>query len=885
MRCMLLLSSILTFMGFVAFGQTGDLGAQIAAEDAQLGASPGEIHVTASGTISEGKVSLSTGHDLICNKGVTISLNAGSYLYQNSHTRIVNCIIAATSTPIDGEIQSVNTDHLTLANVTFVGGGNLVYWSGVTNFHISDNNIMSITAVDTQNQAPEGGYFLLNCSQGVVDNLTSNGFVFPAGLRYTGILQLNLCDHITINNPTVQGVDASYIHAGAAVVEINGSKNIIINGGNITHNANMDGILSEGYPTQTAPTIPSSYLTIDGLNSSYNGASGLNQEAPLALGDGLDIINTNHVVVSHCSLNGNGNPHDQQPGIWFFIDDDVEVNDSDISENSAAGIAAAGTPNVQLIRDTINRNSASGVYTEWQAGLVTNVGSAVSFVSGVSGGFGLDWLPGTPVILDGVTYQIATVTDSGHLTLMTSPPDHSSPVSLGVNTTQYITDTVINDNGVGKWAAKFGSQNQVGISWADGTSGVISGVTSINTGVGQQLYGLELANTASVTLYNDDFSGNLLGGDGIDASQQGLSTNSLSFANQTVATSSAAQIIDFWAGMIVAPNLVIQTSGNFSQTNNCGSMLAAYVTCQIRVAFTPTSVGDLKGTLTITDTAPGSPKTIYLNGTGVDSLQGASSDSLSFPNQQVGTTSATQTVTFWAGAKPVQNLVIQTSGSFSQTNSCGTSLTAPATCQIQVTFTPTVLGTVHGTLTIKDSSPNPQTISLTGTAIAQGIGLSIATGGSSSAMVKAGGTAKYVLSIGGSGIGGTASLTCTGTPSRATCSLPATEPVKATQSATFAVSVVTTTVGKVRPGDSGNRSWPWAVFGLAILPTVKSRQPNRRRWVCFSAFLLLLCSCGGGTKVMQQRGSSGTPVGQYTLILTATVGTTSQQIPLTLTVQ
>src|ERR1700683_2595807 len=174
MKHFLTLPVTVMFMACIAVGQNGDLGAQIAAEDAKLGASPGEIHVTASGIISEGKVSLSPGHDLVCDDHTTISLNAGSYLYQNSHTRIRNCIISSTSAPIKGEIQSKDEDHLELDNVTFVGGGNLVYWFGVSDFLISDNKVVSITAFSPVTEKAQNGYYLLHCSRGQVDNLIAS---------------------------------------------------------------------------------------------------------------------------------------------------------------------------------------------------------------------------------------------------------------------------------------------------------------------------------------------------------------------------------------------------------------------------------------------------------------------------------------------------------------------------------------------------------------------------------------------------------------------------------------------------------------------------------------------------------------------------------------
>ncbi|MGZ5528974.1 MAG: hypothetical protein ACXWJB_09920, partial [Limisphaerales bacterium] len=285
MNRFLMVVGILVFAAHVAAGQTGDVGAQIAAQDAALGAAAGEIHITASGTISEGQVSLSVGHDLVCDDQVTISLTAGSYLYQNSHTQIKNCIISSTTTPVKGEIQSANTDHVELHGVTFVGGGNSVYWDGVTDFVIADTKIVNITASDPATKEMMSGIFLMKCARGQVNNLSSGNFVFPVSATNGGILRMDLSSEITVNNPVIQNVDASFTPGGAAIM-INGSTHIAINGGVITGNANMDGILGQTF----LANIPSSYLTITGVNSSYNGAAGLNLVQGV-LGDGIDLIN------------------------------------------------------------------------------------------------------------------------------------------------------------------------------------------------------------------------------------------------------------------------------------------------------------------------------------------------------------------------------------------------------------------------------------------------------------------------------------------------------------------------------------------------------------------------------------------------------------------
>ncbi len=765
-------------MGCVAVGQNLDLGAQIAAEDAALGANAGDIHITASGTISEGKVSLGVGHNLICDDQVTISLNANSYLYLNSNTQITNCSISSTTTPVQGEIQSANTDHVEIHGVTFVGGGNSVYFDGVSDFVISDTKIVSINATDPSTKETMSGLFLIRCAQGQVNNLSSSNFVFPVGTSNGGILRIDLSSEITVNNPLIQNVDGSFVGPGAAAIMIEGSAHITINGGVITGNANMDGILSQTYGSN----IPSSYLTITGVNTSNNGAAGLNRVQGV-LGDGIDIINMSHVLISHCTVIGNGSPLNKQPGIWIFIDDGVEVSDTEVSDGSTAGIAAAGSRDVLLIRDTINRNKEQGVFAEFQGGTVTNVGPAVTWVQGVSGGFGVSWAPGTPFTLDGVIYQIQSVTDNIHLTLMTSPPDHSSPVAWGVDTTEDIRDSVINDNGL----AQVGGQEQVGISWADGTTGTISGVTSTNTGLGFQLYGLEFANTAFAYLDNNNFLGNLAGGDGILGSAQFVGPPSLSFGNQGIGTVSSAQTVTFTAGAFAPQNLIIQTSANFAQTNNCGTVMTGFSTCNIQVTFTPTSVGSLSGTVTISDDPP-------------------------------------------------NNLL---------------------------------------------------TVSLIGTGISQGLGLSVASGGSDSAVLTAGTIAHYSLSIGGAGIGGTASLSCTGAPAGATCSVPATVAISATQNTPFLVNVApgAQISSVVRPNIF--RLLPsflvFAIVGwVALSAGVSSKQPSLRfRLQLLILLPLLFCSCGGSGG----KNADGTPKGDYTLTITASSGSTSQKIPLSLSVR
>lgn len=93
----------------------------------------------------------------------------------------------------------------------------------------------------------------------------------------------------------------------------------------------------------------------------------------------------------------------------------------------------------------------------------------------------------------------------------------------------------------------------------------------------------------------------------------------------------------------------------------------------------------------------------------------ASPTSLSFATQNIGTTSAAQSVTVRNTGSATATLggIATGSSEFAQTNNCGASLGAGATCTVNVTFTPVASGARSATLTVTSSSP--LTVALSGT--------------------------------------------------------------------------------------------------------------------------------------------------------------------------
>jgi hypothetical protein len=101
-----------------------------------------------------------------------------------------------------------------------------------------------------------------------------------------------------------------------------------------------------------------------------------------------------------------------------------------------------------------------------------------------------------------------------------------------------------------------------------------------------------------------------------------LSPTSLTFTALAVGTTSASQTVTLSNTGTAALNIgSITVSGttyaDFSQTNNCGTSLAVGAApCTISVTATPTAVGPVTASISITDNAADSPQTVPLAGTG-----------------------------------------------------------------------------------------------------------------------------------------------------------------------------------------------------------------------------------------------------------------------------
>jgi hypothetical protein len=194
----------------------------------------------------------------------------------------------------------------------------------------------------------------------------------------------------------------------------------------------------------------------------------------------------------------------------------------------------------------------------------------------------------------------------------------------------------------------------------------------------------------------------------------------LSFAAQSVGTTSASKAVTLknTSSATVSINSITAT-GNFAvASNTCGSSLAAGATCKANVTFTPAVGGALTGSLAISDSAPDSPQTVGLSGTGSLPLT-LSPATLSFGTVAVGSTSAAKTISLTNNQTSTLSFTFTVSGNYAISSSgttCGASLAAKAKCNIAVTFKPTAAGAINGAATITDSTSfSPQVATFSGT--------------------------------------------------------------------------------------------------------------------------------------------------------------------------
>ena len=361
------------------------------------------------------------------------------------------------------------------------------------------------------------------------------------------------------------------------------------------------------------------------------------------------------------------------------------------------------------------------------------------------------------------------------------------------------------------------------------------------------------------------------------------------FGSVPVGTTSTAQVFTLAnTGGTSATITSIAASTNYAQTTTCGTSLAAGAKCTVSVTFSPVVLLSSTGTLTVVTSASATALTANLTGSG--SAQATLSPaSATFASTVIGKPGAAQVFTLAnvsGAAIALGTGAVAVSGDYTQTNNCGTSLAAGASCTVSVVFAPTASGSRTGTLTVMTAIANVVTVltsSLTGTGqVAPDF---VFTTPSQSATVVAGNAATFSLTLSAQGgYTGTLKLTCTGAPVNSTCTPGASSVAVGPTPVTVNVSISTRAVSS-----SGYTELvPAGLVSLVVLGICLLRRRGTVRAAGLLSLLLAAAlagtGCGGGTTSTTPTTAVTAP-GTYTYTVTATDGATTHAATYVLTVQ
>jgi hypothetical protein len=226
---------------------------------------------------------------------------------------------------------------------------------------------------------------------------------------------------------------------------------------------------------------------------------------------------------------------------------------------------------------------------------------------------------------------------------------------------------------------------------------------------------------------------------------------------------------------------------------------------------------------------------------------------------------------------------------------CGATVAAGSSCYLDLTFSPNIAVVHEAFLEVTDNAADsPHYIYLTGTGAAD-FSLTVAD---DSETIDAGQTASYVLTL--SPLGGfnqSITFSCSGVPSRATCTPPAATSLDGANPKNVTLSITTQARSGALPAPGRSRPRPdtapittlyWLLAALATVAAGLMLTGKRRiTWAVLPAVLglaLVLGACGGGGDG-GGGGGSGTPAGTYTITVTAMAVDISKTTTLTLIVR
>lgn len=390
----------------------------------------------------------------------------------------------------------------------------------------------------------------------------------------------------------------------------------------------------------------------------------------------------------------------------------------------------------------------------------------------------------------------------------------------------------------------------------------------------------------------------LLSGNGQTGPTDTLSAVSLTFGEQAIGTTSAAQQVTVTnTGDSPLTNIKVQVTGDFSATNLCGASLPGHSSCALQVVYTPKAVGAERGQMTLQDSL--GAQVVALSGAGVPPATGSgaiatfSPMTLDFGAQGVNSISSPQQLTVInSGTTPLSGITVAASQGFAIAGNACTTVAPGARCTVMVTFAPVATGSEQGTVAVTaNESTSPFNVPVSGI----GADFQLSVQGATSSTVTGGSSATYQLLLTPVGASaGQISFACAGAPEGSTC---ATNPATVTMAGNGATATIQVTIQTTATTAAHSRPAPWrggVAAGAALCCLVLWRRRGWTTALSRSALLVVagvvclgMTGCGlsinGG--VDGGGGSGGGSQGAYTITVGAAAPGLTRNVTLNLTVE
>jgi FG-GAP-like repeat/Transmembrane protein 131-like N-terminal len=177
----------------------------------------------------------------------------------------------------------------------------------------------------------------------------------------------------------------------------------------------------------------------------------------------------------------------------------------------------------------------------------------------------------------------------------------------------------------------------------------------------------------------------------------------------TTLTNTSDQPIDLSSIAFGGPN-----PQDFTEVNACPGSIPAGGSCDITLTFTPGAIATQSGILEVTDSGIAGTENVIL--TGVGTYVELAPPGLNFGKVPVGFTSPPEDMTLTntsSATLQIYEMILNGQG-YQQTDNCGSSLPPQGSCTIEVTFTPTHIGTERAGLILIDSGGPQENVDLIG---------------------------------------------------------------------------------------------------------------------------------------------------------------------------